>query len=101
MWAAWHYGGEDPYRLYNMLGSDYRPLWAPHAAAIPPRYPERLQRFMYGLARASAIMEGKLKDVPYMAKDPAPRPSRARLTDGQKTRPIYGPHGDVLSTGTG
>lgn len=98
MWAAWHYGGEDPYCLYNMLDAAYRPVWNPEAPAILPRFPERLQRFMYGLAKASAVIDGKLKDRPYM--DPAPRaPVRPRLTTEQKVRPIYGPTGDVIGGG--
>ncbi len=96
MWAAWHYGGEDPYRLYNMLDVDYRPVGNPEAAPRPPRYPDRLQRFMYGLVRASAIIDGKMKDRPWSETPEPQRPQRDRLAEREKT--LYGPRGDVLST---
>lgn len=99
MWAAWHYGGEDPYRLYHMLDEAYRPIGSPDAAARPPRYPDRLQRFMYGLAKASAIIEGKMKDRPYMEQDAPQRPDRERLSEREKAATLYGPRGEVLSTG--
>lgn len=29
LFLAWRYGGEDPYKLYNGLDADYRPLGHP------------------------------------------------------------------------
>jgi hypothetical protein len=97
LWAAWHYGGADPYRLYNMLDEAYRPIGQPDAEPRPPRFPDRLQRFMYGLAKASAVIDGKVKDEPYVEAAGPPRPQRRRLTEQEKLATVYGPRGEVLS----
>ena len=48
MFLAWRYGGEDPYRTYNGLDADYRPLGQPHEEPRAPKYPTRLRMFLYG-----------------------------------------------------
>lgn len=48
MFLAWRYGGEDPYRTYNGLGEDYRPLGQPQEEPRLPTYPSRLRMFLYG-----------------------------------------------------
>lgn len=60
MFAAWRYGGEDPWRLYNLLDAAYRPLANPTRAPVRPKFPMRVRAFMYACARAALIMEGKM-----------------------------------------
>lgn len=92
LWTAWHYGGKDPFRLYRMLDDDYRPMWNPSLEAERPRYPERVRRFMYGLGRASAIIDGKMEDrKPF--REAQKQPQRRPVEKGM----IYGPRGEVLS----
>lgn len=57
LFLAWLHGGEDPWRLYNMLDADYRPLWKPDAAPMRPKTPTRLRAFMYACAQVAATME--------------------------------------------
>jgi hypothetical protein len=51
----------DPYRLYNGLGEDYRPLGQPDAAPRPPRFPERVRAFLY--ACGAHYREQQRKDM--------------------------------------
>jgi hypothetical protein len=60
LFLAWRYGGEDPYRLYNGLDADYRPLGHPDELSRPPRYPSRLRHFLYGAGLFASEIEAKL-----------------------------------------
>jgi len=60
LFLAWRYGGDDPYRTYNGLGEDYRPLGHPELPAHPPRYPTRLRHFVYGCGLFAAEHDAKL-----------------------------------------
>lgn len=60
---AWRYGGEDPWRLYNALDADYRPLEHPERPPMRPRYPTRLRSFMYACAEMAAIMDNRMSDT--------------------------------------
>jgi hypothetical protein len=92
LWTAWHYGGEEPFRLYRMLDENYRPIWNPALEPEFPRHPQRVRHFIYGLGRASAIIEGKMED-----KMPL-RGGRASAGRGPVEKGvIYGPDGEVLS----
>lgn len=54
---------------------------------------------MYGLGRASAIIEGKMEDKrPFARRIERPK---GTLDDAVKGRTIFGPRGEVLSTGKG
>jgi hypothetical protein len=60
LFLAWRYGGEDPYRTYNGLDEDYRPLGHPEEAPRPPTYPTRLRHFLYGCGLAALKNDSKL-----------------------------------------
>lgn len=60
MFLAWRYGNEDPYRVYNGLDRQYRPLSQPDQLARPPTYPTRLRHFVYGCGLYAMDNEGKL-----------------------------------------
>jgi hypothetical protein len=95
LWTAWHYAGVDPYRLYRMLDDDYRPVWNSEHAPERPRHPERLRRFMYGLGRASAIIDGKMEDpMPFRGKQV--RKGRPEA-EGKGERVILDHKGDVIA----
>lgn len=51
VYLAWKHGGEDPYRLYNMLDAGYRPVEG--GDPRPPLNPARLRYFIYGCALAA------------------------------------------------
>lgn len=74
MWAAWHFGGEDPWRLYNMLDEDYRPVAAPERGPIRPQNPRRVKAFLYACANYSARTAG----VSAGSVKPAPAKNRAQ-----------------------
>jgi hypothetical protein len=82
-----------------MLGQDFRPLYAMGPAEPrPPRWPQRVQHFMYACGKAAAIIEGKMKDTRRSA--PPRRPSRApTAADGRKG--IYLPDGTFVSAEPG
>jgi hypothetical protein len=61
LFCAWRYGGEDPWKTYNLLDADYRPMWAPDLAPVRPQRPTRVRAFMYSCAKVAAIMDGKMK----------------------------------------
>jgi hypothetical protein len=63
LWAAWRFGGEDPWRLYNMLDPDFRPVGASDLPPVRPRHPRRLKAFVYACARASARFDGKVTGI--------------------------------------
>jgi hypothetical protein len=44
-----------------------------------PKYPERVQRFMYACAKVAAIMDGKMKDTP---PKPPPKNRARRVSPG-------------------
>lgn len=48
LYLAWRYGGHDPYRLYNSLDEQYRPVEG--GEALPPLEPWRVKMFVYGCA---------------------------------------------------
>ena len=58
LYSAWRYGGTDPWRLYNLLDADFRPLWDPKLAPVRPLTPTRLRAFMYACGRVAAKMDG-------------------------------------------
>ena len=60
MFLAWRYGGEDPYRTYNGLDEEYRPLGHPEEPPRPPTYPSRLRMFLYGCGIAAQDNESRL-----------------------------------------
>jgi hypothetical protein len=60
LFLAWRYGGEDPYKTYNGLDADYRPLGHPDQEPRLPRYPSRLRHFLYGAGLFAAEIEAKL-----------------------------------------
>jgi hypothetical protein len=47
LFYVWKASGADPYKLYNSLGDDYRPLAVPDAEPRPPQFPERVRTFIY------------------------------------------------------
>lgn len=63
IFTAWRYGGEDPWRLYNDLDGDYRPLADPERPAVRPKYPVRVRHFVYACGAVAAMIEGKVKDT--------------------------------------
>ena len=75
IFCAWRYGGEDPWRLYNRLDADYRRVWDPSLPVVRPRHPDRVQRWMYAMAKVAAIMDQKMKDTrPQVAQRRPQRP---------------------------
>jgi hypothetical protein len=50
LYLAWKHSGLDPYRLFNSLREDYRPLEDPAAEPLPPPHPERLRNVVYAFA---------------------------------------------------
>jgi hypothetical protein len=87
---VWRYGGGDwtlPWRVYHGLGEDFRPLNDPDAAPRRIPYPTRYRHFMYGMAKAGAVLEEGAPDG--MAPS---RPSR-------RERELKAKGGIVLPTG--
>jgi hypothetical protein len=68
--------------LFNHLDADYRPLRDPSLPALRPRFPSRVQRFVYACGKAAAIVEGRMKDTRGHGTPPARRPSRVQLPPG-------------------
>lgn len=50
LYLAWKHGGHDPYRLFNELDEDFRPLERPDREPMPPPFPDRLRRVVYAFA---------------------------------------------------
>ena len=51
LYLAWRYGGHDPYRLYNSLDEQYRPIDGGQLGdPAPPPEPWRVKMFVYGCA---------------------------------------------------
>lgn len=82
MFCAWRYGREDPWRLYNRLGVDYRPLWDPSLPPKLPRHPSRYRAFMYACGKAAAILDRKMKDTRPAVAQAKRRKSRVELPAG-------------------
>jgi hypothetical protein len=57
LFLVWKASGTDPYRLYNGLDEDYRPLGDPTAPRRPPLYPERVRAFLYACGERAREME--------------------------------------------
>lgn len=55
LYLAWKHGGHDPYRLFNELRDDYRPLRRPEMEPLPPPFPERLRRVLYAFAVVAEV----------------------------------------------
>lgn len=53
LYLAWKHGGHDPYRLFNRLRDDYRPLEDPAGEPLPPPHPERVANVIYAFAVAA------------------------------------------------
>jgi hypothetical protein len=68
LFLAWRYGGEDPYRTYNGLDMDYRPLGRPQESPHPPTYPSRLRMFLYGCGLVAQETESRLAGAKTGAK---------------------------------
>jgi hypothetical protein len=51
--------GVDPYRLYNSLDEQYRPLHQPGADPRPPQFPERVRAFTYAVANYARELNRK------------------------------------------
>jgi hypothetical protein len=83
-----------------MLDEDYRPRWqtpeGERLAPERPRHPERVRRFMYGLGRASAIIDGKMEDKKPYAAFAAQRDRALNPSPGRERPVLYGPRGEVL-----
>jgi hypothetical protein len=65
LYLAWLHGGHDPYRLFNRLGDDYRPLEASADGDRPqfrPPNPKRLSHVVYGFATV-AFQEAEARAV--------------------------------------
>lgn len=56
MFCAWRYGNEDPWKTYNFLGADFRPVWDPKLPPVRPKNPTRLRSFMYACGSVAAKM---------------------------------------------
>jgi len=87
---VWHYGGGDwtlPWRVYHGLDEQFRPVDKPDSPPHPITNVARYRRMIYGFAKASAVLEGRIKDDPG-----PPRPPR---------REPHSPGGVILPTGTG
>lgn len=63
LYCAWRYGGEDPWKTYNLLDADYRPLWAPDRPPVRPKFPTRLRSFMYACGQVAAKLDGKMNET--------------------------------------
>lgn len=50
LYLAWKHAGSCPYRLFNLLRDDYRPLEDPSREPLPPPHPERLRNVLYAFA---------------------------------------------------
>jgi hypothetical protein len=50
LYLAWKHGGHDPYRLYNGLDDDYRPIEDSEKPVMPPPDPRKLRNVIYGFA---------------------------------------------------
>jgi hypothetical protein len=50
LYLVWRKTGQDPYRLYNMLGDDYRPLDG-EGEPRRPLYPSRVVAFLIACGR--------------------------------------------------
>lgn len=59
LFHAWRVSGADPYRLYNGLDEQYRPLHNPQLAARPPQFPERVRAFVYACGQYARELEMK------------------------------------------
>jgi hypothetical protein len=65
LFLAWYHAGRCPYRLYNMLDEQYRPIGEVDedggpAAPRPPLYPLRLRAFEYACALYAAEYAARL-----------------------------------------
>jgi hypothetical protein len=50
-------------------------VWDPELPAVRPRFPDRVKAFVYGCAKAAAIIEGKMSNKrPPVAQPRRPRP---------------------------
>jgi hypothetical protein len=54
---VWRTTGHDPYRLYNNLDADYRPLHDPSLPSRPPQFPERVRAFIYACGQYANRLE--------------------------------------------
>lgn len=52
LWAIWDVTGHDPYRVFNSLDDEYRPVEG-GGPSFPPPYPDRVQSVIYAFARFS------------------------------------------------
>lgn len=58
---VWRTTGHDPYRLYNNLDAEYRPIHDPTQPPRPPQFPERVRAFVYACgARQNELEEERL-----------------------------------------
>jgi hypothetical protein len=54
---VWRTTGHDPYRLYNNLDAEYRPLHDPSLPPRPPQFPERVRAFIYACGQRAFQLE--------------------------------------------
>jgi hypothetical protein len=62
LFQVWRYGSGDwlePYRLYNGLNVDLRPLTSVDGEPHRPPYPTRVRAFVFGCAQVAADIERK------------------------------------------
>lgn len=59
LFYTWKASGQDPYRLYNGLDDDYRPMGDPSAERRPPQFPERVRAFIYACAMYARELDRK------------------------------------------
>lgn len=71
--------GADPYRLYNGLGDDYRPLGQPDAEPRPPQFPERVRAFVYACAMYARELARKDRMEQAQATGAAAQGQRLRM----------------------
>lgn len=57
LFYLWKQSGADPYKVYNGLGPDYRPLHDPAAEPRPPRFPQRVKAFLYACGKYARELE--------------------------------------------